>query len=158
MTKCQITCKSLQKSSKCQIFQWVWHLVIFRADQLKNHPVERLYVFFPNGDCDLRSASWELDSLFFFFSPLHLLMLTHLNLRYKISVQQINLSEVDLKHRSDGGSQSPIESLQCWRVAQYCARRTSLGCQSCPALHFVTFLFPRTHRCASLNIMLTFHY
>ena len=38
MTKCQITCKSLQKSSKCQIFQWVWHLVIFRADQLKKPP------------------------------------------------------------------------------------------------------------------------
>ena len=33
MTKCQITCKSLQKSSKCQNFQRVWHLVIFRADQ-----------------------------------------------------------------------------------------------------------------------------
>ena len=38
MTKCQITCKSLQKSSKCQIFQWVRHLVIFRADQLKKPP------------------------------------------------------------------------------------------------------------------------
>ena len=35
MTKCQITCKSLQKSSKCQNFLRVWHLVIFRADQLK---------------------------------------------------------------------------------------------------------------------------
>ena len=31
--KCQITCKSLQKSSKCQNFTRVWHLVIFRADQ-----------------------------------------------------------------------------------------------------------------------------
>ena len=38
MTKCQITCKSLQKSSKCQNFQRVWHLVIFRADQLKKPP------------------------------------------------------------------------------------------------------------------------
>ena len=38
MTKCQITCKSLQKSSKCQIFQRVWHLVIFRADHLKKPP------------------------------------------------------------------------------------------------------------------------
>ena len=35
MTKCQITCKSLQKSSKCQNFIRVWHLVIFRADQSK---------------------------------------------------------------------------------------------------------------------------
>ena len=35
MIKCQITCKSLQKSSKCQNFLRVWHLVIFRADQLK---------------------------------------------------------------------------------------------------------------------------
>ena len=33
MTKCQITCKSLQKSSKCQNFRRVWHLVIFWADQ-----------------------------------------------------------------------------------------------------------------------------
>ena len=39
MTKCQITCKSLQKSSKCQDFQRVWHLVIFWAEQSKNHPV-----------------------------------------------------------------------------------------------------------------------
>ena len=39
MTKCQITCKSLQKSSKCQNFQRVWHLVIFWAEQSKNHPV-----------------------------------------------------------------------------------------------------------------------
>ena len=38
MTKCQITCKSLQKSSKCQNFLRVWHLVIFRADQLKKPP------------------------------------------------------------------------------------------------------------------------
>ena len=29
MTKCQITCKFLQKSSKCQNFLRVWHLVIF---------------------------------------------------------------------------------------------------------------------------------
>ena len=33
MTKCQITCKSLQKSSKCQNFLRVWYLVIFREDQ-----------------------------------------------------------------------------------------------------------------------------
>ena len=33
MTKCQITCKSLPKSSKCQNFLRVWHLVNFRADQ-----------------------------------------------------------------------------------------------------------------------------
>ena len=33
MTKCQFTCKSLQKSSKCQNFLRVWHLVIFRAEQ-----------------------------------------------------------------------------------------------------------------------------
>ena len=33
MTKCQITCKFLQKSSKCQNFLRVWHLVIFKADQ-----------------------------------------------------------------------------------------------------------------------------
>ena len=52
---------------------------------------------------------------------------------------------------SDSGSQSPVESLQCWRVAQYCARRTSLGCQSCPALRSVSSLFPCTHRCASVN-------
>ena len=32
MTKCQITCKSRQKSSICQNFLGVWHLVIFRAD------------------------------------------------------------------------------------------------------------------------------
>ena len=38
MTKCQITCKSLQKSSKCQNFLRVCHLVIFRADQLKKPP------------------------------------------------------------------------------------------------------------------------
>ena len=38
MTKCQITCKSLQKSSKCQKFLRVWHLVIFWADQLKKPP------------------------------------------------------------------------------------------------------------------------
>ena len=38
MTKCQFTCKSLQKSSKCQNFLRVWHLVIFRADQLKKPP------------------------------------------------------------------------------------------------------------------------
>ena len=38
MTKCQITCKSLQKSSKCQNFLRVWHIVIFRADQLKKPP------------------------------------------------------------------------------------------------------------------------
>ena len=38
MTKCQITCKSLQKSSKCQNFLRVWHLVILRADQLKKPP------------------------------------------------------------------------------------------------------------------------
>ena len=35
---CQITCKSLQKSSKSQNFLRVWHLVIFRADQLKKTP------------------------------------------------------------------------------------------------------------------------
>ena len=39
MTKCQITCKSLQKSSKCPNFLRVWHLVIYRADQLKKHPL-----------------------------------------------------------------------------------------------------------------------
>ena len=38
MTKCQITCKSLQKSSKCQNFLRVWHLVIFRAEQSKKPP------------------------------------------------------------------------------------------------------------------------
>ena len=38
MTKCQITCKSLQKSSKCQNFLRVWDLVIFKADQLKKPP------------------------------------------------------------------------------------------------------------------------
>ena len=38
MTKCQITCKSLKKSFKCQNFLRVWHLVIFRADQLKKPP------------------------------------------------------------------------------------------------------------------------
>ena len=38
MTKCQITCKSLQKSSKCQNFLRVWHLVIFRAEQFKKPP------------------------------------------------------------------------------------------------------------------------
>ena len=41
MTKCQITCKSLQKSSKCQNFLRVWDLVIFRADQLKKPPCIR---------------------------------------------------------------------------------------------------------------------
>ena len=34
----RLHCKSHKKSSKCQIFQWVWHLVIFRADQLKRPP------------------------------------------------------------------------------------------------------------------------
>ena len=34
----QITCKSFQKSSKCQNFLRVWHLVILRADQLKKPP------------------------------------------------------------------------------------------------------------------------
>ena len=43
MTKCQITCKSLQKSSKCQNFLRVWHLVIFRADQLKKPPCICIY-------------------------------------------------------------------------------------------------------------------
>ena len=38
MTKCPITCKSLQKSSECQNFLRVWHLVIFRADQSKRTP------------------------------------------------------------------------------------------------------------------------
>ena len=38
MTKYQITCKSPQKSSKCQNFLRVWHLVIFRADQSKKPP------------------------------------------------------------------------------------------------------------------------
>ena len=33
MTKCQITCRSHQKSSKCQNFLRVWHF--FRADQSK---------------------------------------------------------------------------------------------------------------------------
>ena len=42
MTKCQITCKSLQKSSKCQNFLRVWHLVISRADQLKKPPCSLL--------------------------------------------------------------------------------------------------------------------
>ena len=42
MTKCLITCKSLQKSSKCQNFLRVWHLVIFRADQLKKPPCIRI--------------------------------------------------------------------------------------------------------------------
>ena len=45
MTKCQITCKSLQKSSKCQSFLRVWHLVIFRADQLKKPPC--IYHIYP---------------------------------------------------------------------------------------------------------------
>ena len=34
----QITCKSHKKSSKCQNFLEVWHLVIFRADQSKKPP------------------------------------------------------------------------------------------------------------------------
>ena len=38
MTRCQITCKSLKKSSICQNFLRVWHLVIFRADQSKITP------------------------------------------------------------------------------------------------------------------------
>ena len=38
INKRQSTCKSHQKSSQCQIFQWVWHLVIFRAEQLKKPP------------------------------------------------------------------------------------------------------------------------
>ena len=41
MTKCQITCKSLQKSFKCQNFLRAWHLVIFRANQLKKPPCMR---------------------------------------------------------------------------------------------------------------------
>ena len=45
MTKCQITCKSLQKSSKCQNFLRVWDLVIFRADQLKKPPCMFNFVF-----------------------------------------------------------------------------------------------------------------
>ena len=45
MTKCQITCKSLQKSSKCQNFLRVWHLVIFRADQLKKPPCMYLHIY-----------------------------------------------------------------------------------------------------------------
>ena len=44
MTKCQITCKSLQKSSKCQNFLRVWDLVIFRADQLKKPPCTKDYL------------------------------------------------------------------------------------------------------------------
>ena len=38
MTRCQITCKSLQKSFKCQNFLRVWHLVFFRGDQSKKLP------------------------------------------------------------------------------------------------------------------------
>ena len=38
MTKCQITCKSLQKSSKCQNFLRVWHFILGRTSQ-KKHPV-----------------------------------------------------------------------------------------------------------------------
>ena len=34
----RLHCKSHQKSSKCQIFQWVWHLFIFRAEQSKKPP------------------------------------------------------------------------------------------------------------------------
>ena len=44
MTKCQITCKSPQKSSKCQDFLRVWHLVIFRAEQSKKPPCTSLIV------------------------------------------------------------------------------------------------------------------
>ena len=33
LKKCHTTCKSLKKSSKCQNFLRIWHLVIFRADQ-----------------------------------------------------------------------------------------------------------------------------
>ena len=35
-------------------------------------------------------------------------MLTHLNLRYKISVQQINLSGVDLKHTQMVGARAQL--------------------------------------------------
>ena len=38
MTKCQIKCKSLQTNSKRQNFLRVWHLVTFRAEQLKITP------------------------------------------------------------------------------------------------------------------------
>ena len=38
LTKCQITCKFLEKSSKYQNFQRVWHLVIFWAEQSKKPP------------------------------------------------------------------------------------------------------------------------
>ena len=39
--------KSHQKSSKCQNFLWVWHLVIFRADQSKKPPC-RIYALRKN--------------------------------------------------------------------------------------------------------------
>ena len=42
MAKCQITCKCLQKSSKCQNFR-VWHLVIFKAVQSKKPPCTNIY-------------------------------------------------------------------------------------------------------------------
>ena len=54
---CQITCKSLQKSSKCQNFLRVWHLVVFRADQLKKTP------------CKSSSSSFVFDLAQFFLLP-----------------------------------------------------------------------------------------
>ena len=59
MTKCQITCKSLQKSSKCQNFQRVWHLVIFRADQLKKPPCMRKKIDCHQRGGGVRSKHWN---------------------------------------------------------------------------------------------------
>ena len=62
MTKCQITCKSLQKSSKCQNFLRVWDLVIFWADQLKKPPCSFYKTFILYSDLFPHSTSctWPL--------------------------------------------------------------------------------------------------
>ena len=74
--KCQITCESLQKSSKCQNFLRVWHLDIFRADQLKKPPcrseavgaiIKVLIVFhlpsvFPGRKCEILKLKYVIKS------------------------------------------------------------------------------------------------
>ena len=68
MTKCQITCKSLQKSSKCQNFLRVWHLVIFRADQSKTT------LYFPMNDFPFSVVPlWLLWPTTFSITALYLL-------------------------------------------------------------------------------------
>ena len=78
MTKCQITCKSLQKSSKYQNFLRAWHLIIFRADQPKIPPcmfIGGLWSLWAEKkwrkmDIHARAAVWLVNFKDFFLSSI----------------------------------------------------------------------------------------